>query len=138
MTTKPRPKKRAYGLPKLEMTPMIDVVFLLLIFFIVTLQPQEILATLDISEKAPQKDPPQEIPPTLEISVRPQAYVVGSVRMDLPTIDRTVERLRRFSKNTTMKIYAHPYSSHERLIRLLDLCEKHDLNNVVLMKQPKG
>ena len=34
--------------PKLEMTPMIDVVFQLLIFFIVTLQQEDILAHLDV------------------------------------------------------------------------------------------
>jgi len=41
---------------KLEMTPMIDVVFQLLIFFIVTLKQEDILSHLDVSRPAPDPE----------------------------------------------------------------------------------
>jgi len=47
-------RERAKGeAVKLEMTPMIDVVFQLLIFFIVTLKQEDILSHLDVSRPAP-------------------------------------------------------------------------------------
>ena len=46
---------------KLEMTPMIDVVFQLLIFFIVTLKVEDIYSHLDVSRPAPDpKAKPEE------------------------------------------------------------------------------
>ena len=49
---------------KLEMTSMIDVVFLLLIFFIVTLKQEDILAHLDVNRPEPQPER-IEVPPQL-------------------------------------------------------------------------
>ena len=42
--------------PKLDMTPMIDVVFQLLIFFVVTLKQEDILAKLSAARPAPNQD----------------------------------------------------------------------------------
>ena len=45
----------------LEMTPMIDVVFQLLIFFIVTLKPEDICSHLDVSRPAPDPNAPPKL-----------------------------------------------------------------------------
>ena len=44
--------------PKLDMTPMIDVVFQLLIFFVVTLKQEDILSKLSAARPAPNPKPP--------------------------------------------------------------------------------
>ena len=53
-----RERKREAG-ARLEMTPMIDVVFLLLVFFVVTVQPKELLAKLEVSRPAAPTQSPQ-------------------------------------------------------------------------------
>ena len=56
---------------KVEMTPMIDVVFQLLIFFVVTLKQEDILSKLMASRPAP--DPtakPDQQPDLIDITVR--------------------------------------------------------------------
>ena len=41
---------------ELEMTPMIDVVFQLLIYFIVTIKPIDVVTNLDVFRPAPDKN----------------------------------------------------------------------------------
>ena len=63
---------------KLEMTPMIDVVFQLLIFFIVTLKQEDILSHLDVSRPAPDPDttPEEVIDDLLTIEVGRTGWVL--------------------------------------------------------------
>ena len=49
--------------PALEMTPMIDVVFQLLIFFIVTLKQEDIFARLEVCRPAPDPNAKKEEQP---------------------------------------------------------------------------
>ena len=74
----PKKKERKKGdAAKLEMTPMIDVVFQLLIFFIVTLKQEDILSHLDVSRPSPDPETTKEeqIKDLLEIQVYNENFI---------------------------------------------------------------
>jgi len=116
---------------KLEMTPMIDVVFQLLIFFIVTLKQEDILSHLDVWRPAPDSRPPPETPEDLlTITVYNDGYVLKGRRVSLQELDRQLTRLAGFSKGISVIIKCTADSPHSYLVRVLDVCAKCDLKNL--------
>ena len=55
-------KRKEQDQPKLDMTPMIDVVFELMIFFIVTIKQEDILSRLNANRPAPNQQQSNEAP----------------------------------------------------------------------------
>lgn len=125
-------KRRPGEAAKLEMTPMIDVVFQLLIFFLVTLKQEDILAHLDISRPAPESTkPPEEQPEDLlTILVYRDGYVLQGRRVAIATLERRLTRLATFNKNVSVVIKCTGDSPHANLIQLLNVCAKAGLSNL--------
>jgi biopolymer transport protein ExbD len=62
------------------MTPMIDVVFQLLIFFVVTLKQEDILSKLSAARPAPDPNAnPQKQPDPTTIIVCPQGFLFNGI-----------------------------------------------------------
>jgi len=117
---------------RLEMTPMIDVVFQLLIFFIVTLKQEDILSHLDVSRPAPDPDakPEKRFDDLLTITIYRDGYVLRGRRVSRKTLERHLTRLASYSKNITVIIRCTADSPHAALVRVLDICAKVDLKNI--------
>lgn len=118
--------------PKLDMTPMIDVVFQLLIFFVVTLKQEDILSKLSAARPAPsQDDRIKENPPELiNVIVAPQGFVFNGRLMLLSELDRSIERLSGYSKSAMVVIKCTSDSPHGFLVQVLDLCNKYGMTNL--------
>jgi biopolymer transport protein ExbD len=118
--------------PKLDMTPMIDVVFQLLIFFVVTLKQEDILAKLSAARPAPNTDTTvRDNPPELiNVIVAPQGFIFNGRPMRLPELDRGIERLAGYSKTAMVIIKCTADSPHAMLIQVLDVCNKHGMTNL--------
>ncbi len=118
---------------KLEMTPMIDVVFQLLIFFIVTLQPQDILSHLDVSRPSTPTEGTTD-PELLEIQIGENGWVLngrpftGSAGFE--QMERHLARLATYSKNTGIIIKCTQGSPHSALIRTLNTCAREGFGNI--------
>jgi biopolymer transport protein ExbD len=127
-------KKRNRGeAAKLEMTPMIDVVFQLLIFFIVTLKQHDILSKLDVSRPAPDPTPPPAQPEELlAITVYKDGYVLKGGKVTLSELDRQLTSIAQYSKNVSVVIKCTGDSPHALLVRLLDTCAKVGLKNMAV------
>ena len=116
---------------KLEMTPMIDVVFQLLIFFVVTLKQEDILSHLDVSRPAPDaKAPETEVQDLLTITVLRQGYLLKDRPRTLPQIERDLARLASYSKRMSVIIQCAPDSLHEQLVDVLNVCARVGLRNL--------
>jgi biopolymer transport protein ExbD len=121
---------------KLEMTPMIDVVFQLLIFFIVTLKEQDILANLNISRPAPQ--PNQSEPPPVDELLTVEIGKVGWVLNGKPYVgkagferlDRQLTRFASFSPDSSVIIKCTGDSPHSALIQVLNVLSREGMNNI--------
>lgn len=112
---------------------MIDVVFQLLIFFIVTLKQEDILSHLDISRPAPERTdrPPEtQVDELLTIEVYRDGYIMQGRRMPLTALDRRLTKLAEYSKSVSVIIKCTADSPHENLIKLLDVCAKAGLHNL--------
>ncbi|HAS84307.1 MAG TPA: hypothetical protein DCS43_16940 [Verrucomicrobia bacterium] len=121
---------------KLEMTPMIDVVFQLLIFFIVTLKEVDILSHLDISRPAPDSKatPENQVDDLLTVQIGKQGWVLnGSPYMGevgLSKLDKQLTRMASFSKNTSVIIKCTGDSPHSSLIRVLNILAREGMMNI--------
>ena len=118
--------------PKLEMTPMIDVVFQLLIFFIVTLKQEDILSHLDVSRPAPDPNqkPIEKIEDLLTITVYQKGFVLNGKKVNRDTLDIRLTKLASFSKTLSVVIKCTGNSPHQHLVELLDICAKNELTNL--------
>ena len=125
---------------KVDITPMIDVVFLLLIYFMFLPLQQE----ADIGIKLPSNTPPAEnleLPSEHIVEIFPNGLVllngapmdnVGSRRM--PRLSTTLTRLKlssdRAGIDTVVKIQADPDSPHQRSIDVLNAAATADISKV--------
>ena len=126
-----RQRKRGEA-ARLEMTPMIDVVFQLLIFFIVTLKQEDILSHLDISRPAPdpEQKPIEKIEDLLTITVYQKGFVLNGKKVNRDTLDVRLTKLASFSKTLSVVIKCTGNSPHQYLVELLDICAKNELTNL--------
>lgn len=119
--------------PKLDMTPMIDVVFQLLIFFVVTLKQEDILSKLTAAR--PAADPravPDKQPEMINIVVAPQGFIFNGRPVRQEELDRQIERLSGFSKKSMVLIKCTADSPHGFLVQALDICNKHGMSNLAI------
>ena len=116
---------------KVEMTPMIDVVFQLLIFFVVTLKQEDILSKLMASRPAP--DPtakPDQQPDLIDITVHKHGFIFKGKPVSLEGLDRTIERYSRGSKNANVIIRCTSDSKQRYRVQAMDICSKYKMNNL--------
>ena len=115
------------------MTPMIDVVFLLLIYFIMTLEPVPLFAHLNVfapSADAPPPENTEKPPEVIRIGVYSDGYTFDGTPVMERQLDRFLNTLARASKTQTVLILCAVDSTHGSLVRLLNLCAKHGLTNL--------
>lgn len=125
---------------KVDITPMIDVVFLLLIYFMFLPLQQE----SDISIKLPSESPPAEnldLPSEHSVEIYPNGLVLlngapmGSTNdRDMVRLGNTLERLKlssdRAGIDTVLKILADPDSPHQRSIDVLNAASRANVTKV--------
>lgn len=128
---------------QLEMTPMIDVVFQLLIFFLVTLKPIAQIGELDVFRPAPDPNarPEDKVEDMIRITVlQNNRYLLNARSMTLQTIEENLQRAAAKSKTQTVLVECAESSRHGSLVSVLDLCAKVHLVNlsVITMSTGKG
>jgi biopolymer transport protein ExbD len=121
---------------ELEMTPMIDVVFQLLIFFIVTLKEEDILAKLNVARPAPDPNttPETQVDDLLTIVVGPKGYSLNGRAYQGPSglkaLDSHLSKVASYDRGTTLVIKCTGDSQHKYLIQLLNICAREQLSNL--------
>ena len=105
-----------------NITPLLDIVFILLIFFIVT---ATFLDEIGIGITSPQPDPPEELrrpPPTLVLAVRNDGFVmVDDVRLiDPRSVTPVVEAFRAEKPNGVVLLNAAPDAPIQATVLVLD------------------
>ena len=125
---------------KVDITPMIDVVFLLLIYFMFLPLQQE--AAIGI--KLPSQTPPSdniELPSEHIVEIFPNGLILlngapmdSSDDREMARLSTTLTRLRmssdRLGTDTVVKIQADPDSPHKRSIDVLNACSKAEISKV--------
>lgn len=114
------------------MTPMIDVVFQLLIYFIVTITPVDVDAKLDVFRPSASKPPPDSTTPPkmIQIDVNPGTYILNGTAMSVDRLEEILISLGELSTTQTVMIKVARDARHERLITVLDRCNRAGLTNL--------
>jgi biopolymer transport protein ExbD len=125
--------KAAFGSenPRLELTSMIDVVFLLLIFFIVAVRQEDVLAHLDVARPEAVGEPLEGLVDVV-IGRGGSGLAMNGRRMTLPDLDRNMGRLAGLDRNVPVSIRCESATRHQKLVEVLNLCAKHKLGNLSL------
>jgi len=127
-------KKRGMGeSPKLDMTPMIDVVFQLLIFFVVAVKQEDILSMLSANRPSPSPPgKPIDVEETTSIAIGSQGFTFNGKPMRMDELDAQLKRVASISRTVCITVKCTSDSPHGMLVQALDLCSKHRLSNIAL------
>ncbi len=116
--------------PQLEMTPMIDVVFQLLIFFIVAMKQEDILSRLMAARPAGRSEATVSEPSLINIVLHRDGFLFRGRPMTLDALDRQIARCAELSTTASVVIKCTADSPHKSLVQTLDICSKHGLGNL--------
>ncbi|NQT94595.1 MAG: biopolymer transporter ExbD [Lentisphaerae bacterium] len=129
MTAHERRARRSEPPVKISSTAMIDVVFLLLVFFVFTVSPQDILARLEVSGGVGGGD---SSIPMLRIDVLENGFTLNDKPAGEAELERLLSRFGDISPDIGVMISCRPGSPHSLLIRALDTCAGAGLKNVAM------
>ncbi len=122
--------KRRESLP-IDLTPLIDVVFILLIFFIVTsvFKKEELALMLDLPSSHAKEVRIEEKQIGIELSTTDIAYKGKKITLEKLALefedidDKKQSIIFRIDKDVR----------YDRVVKILDLLQKHNLNNLALV-----
>lgn len=129
-----RKSRREYLTP--ELTPLIDVVFLLLIFFMVSsvFKKEELALLLNLPKAEQGKQETQaKAVITIELSENDVAY--DGEKLDMENLEAKVKTLK---KETLINLRVDGKVVYDRLVTVLDLLQKNKLENLSLITVKKG
>ena len=104
--------------PEVDLTPMLDVVFILLIFFIVT---AVFLQESALGIEAPPPDGTEATSPAIIVAIVEEGYVQVNGRASLvESVRANIERIRAEAPDSAVIIQAHPEASNRTVLRIRD------------------
>jgi len=123
--------------PQLDMTPMIDVVFELIIFFVVTIKQEDLFTKLNANRPAPSSNSSSsnesDTTVTIEIGRGRDAngiLVYNRREVRRSELDQNLREVARTSKKTPIIIKCTEDSPHKALVDALDICYRNQLFSV--------
>ena len=123
--------------PQLDMTPMIDVVFELIIFFVVTIKQEDLFTRLNANRPAPasgaSSSNESDTTVTIEIGRGRDAngvLVYNKREVRRSELDQNLREVARTSKKTPIIIKCTEDSPHKALVDALDICYRNELFSV--------
>ena len=122
--------------PALDMTPMIDVVFELIIFFVVTIKQEDIFSKLNANRPAPsasQSSSESDTTVTIEIGRGRDAngvLVYNKREVRRSELDQYLREVARTSTKTPIIVKCTEDSPHKALVDVLDICYRNKLFSV--------
>ncbi len=123
--------------PALDMTPMIDVVFELIIFFVVTIKQEDLFSQLNANRPAPAtgKSDSSESDTTVTIAIGAGrdangVLVYNSREVTRKELDANLRDVARTSTKTPIIVRCEEKSPHKALVDVLDICYRHNLFSV--------
>lgn len=121
--------------PKLDMTPMIDVVFELIIFFVVTIKQEDIFSQLTVNRPAAPNEGKQSEDITVTIEIAQSSNANGVIIYNKKEVSRAdlsakLADIARTSKKTPIIVKCAGNSPHKALVDVIDICNRHQLYSV--------
>jgi biopolymer transport protein ExbD len=121
------------GDEQINLTPMLDVVFIMLIFFIVT---ATFVKEVGLDVNQPDQDKPKTVDPdkksiVVRISNRDR-IIIAQRDVDWRAVRANIERLHAENPEAPVIIQPHPESTTEAMIHVMDSARQAGVYNVSL------
>lgn len=122
-------RRREYISP--DLTPLIDVVFILLIFFIVSsvFKKEELALILNLPSSNAKETQIEQNQINIELSSTSLAYL-GQI-IDFEKLDIKLSNVTKKDKPVIVRIDKDV--KYERVVKVLDILQKYELNNLALV-----
>ncbi|MFP4282941.1 MAG: ExbD/TolR family protein [Opitutales bacterium] len=120
------------AMSEINVTPLIDLAFALLIIFMITAPLLEQSIDIDLPVESPRTQ--QENPPAVqEISIDAEGrYFWGNETVDLEQLDRYLELEALAEDPAVLQVRADASLPYQSVIDLIDLIKKHNLRKLSL------
>ena len=117
----------------LALAPMLDVIFLLLLYFVVTFHP--VSTETQTAMKLPGINPtsPPRRPVIVQLGVLPGQYLVHNQPSSLAKVAAYLASAAVSEPEATVSIKVSPEATERELVAILDLCQKTRLTNLNVM-----
>ncbi|MCY3620357.1 MAG: biopolymer transporter ExbD [Gammaproteobacteria bacterium] len=117
---------------KVNLTPMLDVVFIMLIFFIVTATfVKEIGLDVNQPKDNPATEDPEKKSIVVHVTSRDRIIIAGR-DVDVRSVRANIERLHAENPEAPVVIRPHPDSRTDTMVRILDSARRAGVGNVSL------
>ena len=115
----------------LDLTPVIDVIFILLIFFIVTsdFKKEELALILDLPTSSAKEMKIDDEQIFIELSKNKLA--IKGIEVSFASLEDNLKAIKNKEKAVVVRI--DKKVEYERVVKILDLLQKYDLKNLALV-----
>ena len=115
----------------LDLTPVIDVIFILLIFFIVTsvFKKEELALMLDLpTANAKEMEVKQD---QVFIELNQNKLAIKGIEVSFESLENNLKEIKDKTKPVVVRI--DKKVEYQRVVKVLDLLQKYNLNNLALV-----
>ena len=130
-------RRREFEESGLSMTPLIDVVLLLLIFYVVTTAFQDREIELMLPESDSSAIPEEKKKFVIEIGRAEGELAMNGERISIDGIDRVIQVEAANDNIQSVEIKADEYVYHRRVIQVLGIVKKHGVDAVGIAVREK-
>lgn len=119
----------------LDLTPVIDIVFILLIFFIVTsvFKEDQLALVLDLpNSQAKELEVNKD---EIFIEVSKDSLAIKGIKVSFLSLEDNLKEVKNNKKPVVIRI--DKKVEYEKVIKVLDLLQKYNLNNLALVTNEK-
>ena len=136
-------RRRRRETPDVNLTPLIDVVFLLLIFFMVsTTFDKQSRIKVDLPEASAQKTLDKKNRERLDITVSATGkYYLNDrelINTDIDTLKRAIEKVTRGKTDIPVVIDADANATHQSVVRVMDAASQLGLYRMSIATSTPG
>jgi biopolymer transport protein ExbD len=124
--------------PQLNLTPMIDIVFLLIIFFMVGTRFSEIEQQYDIElPTASAVEPMTSLPDSIVLNVARTGEVrIDGEQLSLAEVQTRLEAARKAYSEQSVLIRGDGEGMYQSIVDVMDVCHKAQIHRFSLAFQP--
>lgn len=119
----------------LDLTPVIDVVFILLLFFIVTsvFKKDELALILDLPSSSAKEMKVDKEQVFIELS--PNSLAIKGIKVSFDSLEDNLKMIKNKQKAVIVRI--DKQVEYARVVKVLDLLQKYNLTNLALVTNKK-
>jgi len=124
-------KKKSKVSAEFSMSSLTDIIFLLLIFFMLTsslIIPNAL--NLRLPGKSSKQQPAKSEPSVISVQ-RNGTYLYNGTQSSLGTLEKKVRDLKRNERNAAVVISPDPKAANEKVVAVLDLAYRYGINAIL-------